>query len=1834
MANLPKPRSYNQILGDMISSFLSRYGLTALYPGSPLLAILEAAAQSDLRNGQDIFNVRLALSIDNATGDALDNIGNSENIKRQGSSTTTGSVTITDASFQKISSKIYQGLPAPIVGSTNINVSDGSSFPPSGKIYLGRGTLNYEGSLPYASIENNGSYWTITLTSPTQVYHNLGETVILAQGGDRVIQPQTVVQTPQGNASNSVQYSVTYQATIPDGEVSVSAVPVRALKAGTQGNIPANAIKSFVNAPFPGATVTNPLPFTNGLSRWDDETYRKAIKTHRKTRSKGTDLAILNAVQGLVATDENKRITSASILKEVTGTDKLYIDDGTGYEAASKSVAVETLTSLAVGGETLFQLQQAPLQKASVVTDLSAPFKLQDAMVLAVSTGTSLTEHVFSAATFRDIASATAEEICASINSDPTSGFGASTQDQGQRVRIWARSDDHDDLQVVTPTNGVDANNALGFSTERQYTLWLTKNDRALTKDGSLAQIKSLPFGNWKPFTGTQTIQIGVDGTPVVTYSIADSAFLDAKTPYAGVGNNSLLAWAAVLNKTLPGITCTVESDRLVLTSNLGATSDAAIEILGGTLCDNFVFPIQSVSGITSDYSLNPNTSQIQLAQPLVAGDRLSAGTNNSRVFADSASIDTLTIAPASPAKLYVLSDGNAEIVDIGEVAGLSLTISTVTSNPTESWGARVSYALDSSKTNFANVQAGDWIIAVDSALSASNVGYWRVAQSSDYEIQIERASLTTPESVTLEQSNGLVVVRSKSQVQEISISGTSLTSNTIAEQIQNQLADLRADTFHTTRVRIQANDFNDGFTIAAINTAAFPLGFSTGVYSPVGNPHPAFSQSTNACTGTPVFVVHRIQSVTDDYNFTTRSASDISTDSLLVFARNFDTVQSGSASYFGRYGSRAGSWTAIESLNGTTIQVRNGAEYLALDRFYVARPFAIGPSQNLVVTLDQDQEQHFYNVPLSFQLKSASNSYASTNTFETIRGQNLSAIFGDDYDFEDHSIYVPARAVSDSGDSTKALLWRYKRLGPDGVGVQIQFGYPSNAGQPLQVTTDITTDTAKINVTLPSGDAHSNLNPPQNLGVIAQADGNRQTLTYVTGFAVSNASRSSNIVTLTLTLPGSVAICGLASGDSIYLDSTDSNFPSGIKTIDAVSADGLTYEETAADATSTNIGTISKGTAKGTIPTDTVVGDIVSIGSDAPGSWRQTFKVTAVGPQFVEGVASSSLSGSTTVTWAPLTTAYAIQAYPLASNTASEISTAINALDQVAVTTTLLGDGSGVISSSSDDAAGNLTLTDGAFQVQSASLVSDQWSFVFKETVDPTLATGCDWQNETIQIVPRTAKAIQNWLAVQSLTGLDTGAETLCFNDARQLQIRTNTAGSAGAVQIQTGTGNGVIAPVLRQAWNLGTGLALEINAGTASGLNANEWIQIQGAAPFRRSVFTSDTKVMSIDTDGSVVIDSSTTPVWSYAGDTGGAFTGQIWRIEKQGGYVRFSHSVDQYGDLNLGSIKEGDLVRITSSSVTSPLATVIDGVNTGVYSIVRTDFTSDESCFWIQNPEAIESDAVIADIAFFTPDSLMVGDTLNISTNALNNKGVYTVISVGSTGGPDYADRYRFKLGGDVADLGSPVVLGNDANLIQVHGPVSTWTKRIAQVIPSPDDSTRAIIYCDSNVGYQQIGTGAQITAQDKLGFDTSIHVGTDAYRYNTGLIAEANKVLYGDPRDTATYPGVLAAGADLPILGSEILRVSFTLAIRIQTGISRNDIQTQVQSAVASVVNANPQGNSLAISDILGAARSVYGVRSVAVVSPAFGPDDDLIVVQPRQKTKILNLNDVSITFIGD
>jgi len=1124
MPSVPTPRSYNQILADLIDAFQSRFAIPSMRVGSPILSILEATAQSDLRASQDIFTMLNSIALDRAEGDALDRIGADEDLPRRTETFASGLVNIGDDSFAKISSKVYVGQPAPIIGSGTIYVADATSFTSTGSVYIGRGTLNFEGPLAYTAKTNLGTYWSLTLTggSETQKFHNLNESIVLAQGGNRLVPAGTLTQTTQGNVSEAVKFSTLYAGTVPDGEVSVTGVQVVAQRPGLDGNVPAGSINGFSSSPFTGATVTNPLPFSNAIAGEDDRSYRERIRKARQSRAKGTPLAIESGVLGVVALDENKSVLSASIVTRQGFPTTLYIDDGTGYEEKTQGVAIESIIASATGGERYFEVNQRPVAKAFVETTIEEPYNLSSGSKLAVKVNGITYKHTFSEEEFRNIANATAYEAVASINGDDDLPFDARLSSNGSRFSIIADEDTQEDLEVVEVDEGeTDANSALGFTAGRVDTMLLYKNDRLLNKDGRLAILGSLAQSLWAAsLTSTSTLILDVDGTGSRTYSFTAQDFVDQQTGYTTLASsNSLDSWVIVFNSRLTGVTATKSGSSIILISNLGPDSRASVEITGGTMVADNMFLVEESLGLGLDYTLDRNTGQFRLETALATLDTLSAGTAATRAFIESATVSTTTLA--ATADQWWVVDGQATVVATSIIAGNIVTIDDYVLTPAASWGDRVRTTA-SSGTPFIDVVVGDWAIFYDSVFSANNQGAWRVAYvdptGTYFDIERPTAGWTTQTSIVL-TTGGLVFVHTEARLQKVSIAAAAdFTAASFVDELNEDLRGATAEIYRTNKIRVRTNTFTIGGDIALVaqNTEAEKLMMTVGDYIPNLTSHLAVAEAEELEYGTPEFILGEVDTVTSTVVFD-RTATDpgLTSGHQLVFERPLNDEDTGSNK--SRY-ANANFHSALSLINGTTLTLRTPVlqEFLPTERFYAAAPYAIGPEDEFTALVDEDEQSQRCVLPMWRQVKATTSTYGTTNLFTDSDNSDLSLAraFGLSYDFLDFAAWMKARTKThnEAGDTTKTVLFRYIRFGPEGNQGRLRYTYPDAANSSIAVDTDVTTDGyTQIGISLPSGAARTGqtIRNSTRIGLMAATGpNNNQTLTYILGYSITSAVR------------------------------------------------------------------------------------------------------------------------------------------------------------------------------------------------------------------------------------------------------------------------------------------------------------------------------------------------------------------------------------------------------------------------------------------------------------------------------------------------------------------------------------------------------------------------------------------------------------------------------------------------------------------------------------------------------------------------------------------------------
>lgn len=502
------PRDWRQIIVDKIAYITDRTPLSSVNPGSVLGTILEATSLEDGEQYFQMTEIVRNYSLNTTSGQDLDDRAAEYGLEREEAKKATTYVTISDSSITKVNTKIYSGLPGPKAGDIIVYSDERTGFPNSGAIIIGRGT-NYVETLAYSSITEFTNYVRFNLSSALSYDHGTDETVILSQGGNRVIPAGTRVRVKENDFSAEVAFTIDTDQTLLDGESSKEDISITAEVAGSASNVPAGLINDFVSKPFSTAVVTNPERVTNGGDVESDSELRDRIKLHIQGLSRGIKSAILSAITGLEDTDTNKRVVSANVVEtnDRTRPSICYIDDGTGFEPSYDGQGFETIITQATGGEKMLQLDQFPLVKAFTVSGQQEPFNMGGALNLTVEVNGVPETIIFSSSDFENSSQATAEEISRAINLR-SNLLESRTIDSGTRVFLVAKSLNNEEIEVT----GGTANTILEFPVRRNTTLYLYKNYRTLlSKDGATAEIESGNTENYS-FTNGDSLLIRIDG--------------------------------------------------------------------------------------------------------------------------------------------------------------------------------------------------------------------------------------------------------------------------------------------------------------------------------------------------------------------------------------------------------------------------------------------------------------------------------------------------------------------------------------------------------------------------------------------------------------------------------------------------------------------------------------------------------------------------------------------------------------------------------------------------------------------------------------------------------------------------------------------------------------------------------------------------------------------------------------------------------------------------------------------------------------------------------------------------------------------------------------------------------------------------------------------------------------------------------------------------------------------------------------------------------------------------------------------------------------------------
>lgn len=354
------PRTFEQILNDMIAYVQSRTSVSDFNVGSVIRTILEAAALEDDEQYFQMVQLLDLYSFTTAAGEDLDRRLGDFGITRRSAVAATAKGRFVDNNLIKTRSATDVSS-----GGGTITGLDTSRFPTSGYPYtirIGEGTPRLQN---IQVTNNNTSTMELTVSSlPFDVF--VGDRIAFVTGGSmtaptapssqsRTITIGAQVQAPPTVTELARLYTTTEPAFILQGNYESNEVIIKCTTSGSAGNVGSGRINQFPSSPpFTGAAFSNSSPASGGLDRETDSEFRTRALEQLQSLSRGTPLALKSGAIGITDPVTQNRVISSNIVEDFTAAEVfLYVDDGTGAIARTAAFPADSVSPVLLGAMSL-----------------------------------------------------------------------------------------------------------------------------------------------------------------------------------------------------------------------------------------------------------------------------------------------------------------------------------------------------------------------------------------------------------------------------------------------------------------------------------------------------------------------------------------------------------------------------------------------------------------------------------------------------------------------------------------------------------------------------------------------------------------------------------------------------------------------------------------------------------------------------------------------------------------------------------------------------------------------------------------------------------------------------------------------------------------------------------------------------------------------------------------------------------------------------------------------------------------------------------------------------------------------------------------------------------------------------------------------------------------------------------------------------------------------------------------------------------------------------------------------------------------------------------------
>lgn len=366
-----EPRSFEQILTDMIAYVMANTELTDFSVGSVIRTLLEASALEDDEQYFQMVQLLDAFSILTASGAELDRRLADYNIFRLPERPAVVPVVFFNRNL--VTDQLAVDASALAL---SVVLFSTSRFPTTGYPYtvrIAEGTARVQ---DLTVTGNNTTTGTLTVSTALASAVYVGDRVtLLDPASSYTIPVGTLLRTAPTSTQGSRTFATAEPATISPANYYSNEVLARAQQPGTASNVGSGRISQFQGtAPFPGCGVQNTQKASSGRDRQTDEEFREFGLNKLQSLSRGTSLAIRTGVVGVEDPVTRQVVVSANLIEDFVLDEVIvYVDDGTGLDPSVANFPADSLlASVTAGVNTSITLNDAsdwPTSGTLVIVD-------------------------------------------------------------------------------------------------------------------------------------------------------------------------------------------------------------------------------------------------------------------------------------------------------------------------------------------------------------------------------------------------------------------------------------------------------------------------------------------------------------------------------------------------------------------------------------------------------------------------------------------------------------------------------------------------------------------------------------------------------------------------------------------------------------------------------------------------------------------------------------------------------------------------------------------------------------------------------------------------------------------------------------------------------------------------------------------------------------------------------------------------------------------------------------------------------------------------------------------------------------------------------------------------------------------------------------------------------------------------------------------------------------------------------------------------------------------------------------------------------------------------